>query len=211
MAGWVGLLFCLPSWPEPPLFLFLAMVVGSLLVPSSILVNNLGGVNGLGKVGGCVHDIIFAALRTSFPTPNNFYCHETGCKHRMMAQNCLQTALARGPINTTRYRRPMVANGPFGWWVGRARVCDGGLRRVASGRSSLDQPRKGTRWQNDEGWSTPMEAQYNGCIANGRNYHFAIDTARAAHRHVALDLMVVARPSSPVLAGKLSLYFYFTK
>ena len=104
------------------------MVVGSLLVPSSILVNNLGGVNGLGKVGGCVHDIIFAALRTSFPTPNNFYCHETGCKHRMMAQNCLQTALARGPINTTRYRRPMVANGPFGRWVGRARVCNGGFR-----------------------------------------------------------------------------------
>ena len=49
-------------------------------------------------------------------------------------------------------------------------------------------------------------AIYNGCIANGRNFQEvelgAIDTARAAHRHVALDLVVVARSSSPVLARK---------
>ena len=65
--------------------------------------------------------------------------------HTMMAQNCLQSALARGPINTTRYRRLMVSNGPFGSCVGRARAFDGFTKASRQADQAVDQPRKGTR------------------------------------------------------------------
>ena len=100
------------------------------------------------------------------------------------------------------------ANGPFGRWVGRARVCDGGFRtrrvrpikpgsaperhEVTKRRGLIDADGSAIQWLYCE-------------IANGRNCQEvvlgAIDTARAAHRHVALDLMVVARSSSPPKPG----------